>query len=109
MDEFIDKHLATIITALLGVLAWANEKRNKRAQVQRLEGETFKLMQIAYETFAKDTNEKYIELKAELSLVRKELAEQKKENTKLRAEISYLKTGVNLTSGKGINKKKGKK
>ena len=104
MDQFFEKHLDIIVTALLGALAWANEKR----KIRQVEKDGVRSMQQAYEVFVRDMNNKYADVKAELVLVRKELEEYKIENRKLKQEIQLMMNGVNVTSniGKGKRNKK---
>ena len=104
MSEFLKEHIPAIITGLLGLGAWINEKRKKKAEVQEAESSALKTMQAAYDTFAKDMKENYDELKkdyyevrAKVTILEKEVVDWKNKYIALKSEMNSMENGVNTT------------
>ncbi len=116
MDDFLEKHIATLVTALVGALAWANEKRKKIAEVKQVESDANSSMQRVYATFVVDMRRNYEEMKLEITVLQldverlhKEIVEWKQKYNKLKEELQIFEGGVNTTSNITGTKREPKK
>lgn len=94
MLELIKQELPAIITGLIGIGAYLFEKRKKNAELQQVESSALSSMQQAYDKFVQDSNQKFDEMKLELTETRKELELSRKETAQSRIEIQELKQEI---------------
>ena len=87
MIDLIKEQLPAIITGILGLGAWLNEKRKKKAEVQKVESDATRAMQETYKTFVADMNANYAELKAKVDLLEAEVAEWRTKYYELKKSI----------------------
>lgn len=70
MFEFLANHIVSIVIALVGGGAWLFERRQRIASAKITEGDAVARMQSAYDKFVEDSQERYIELNAELKALK---------------------------------------
>lgn len=90
MKDFFEQFMPALITGIIGLGAFINEKRKKRAEVQQVESDAIQAMQNAYKTFVADLNGNYNELKLKIEKLEAEILEWKKKYYELKKDINNI-------------------
>lgn len=89
----------TTIAGLMGALgtpvAWYTGIKRGKAQTKIVEGDAIQNMQKAYDTFVADQSERYADFKNEIKYLRTELSAVKDENIEQRKDLRKYNLEVN--------------
>ncbi len=111
--ELLEKYVPTLIAVIAGLSAWIYERRQKNAELQKVEADAIISMQAAYRTYVDDSNIKYAELKRDIENMQTQLLNVQGEVIRLQKEVVIWKgkyedlkhemesAGINRTSNDG--------
>lgn len=84
-----------IIGAFGTLAAWFGGQKMKSIEEKKANSDAVISMQGVYDSFVKDVESKYSEMRTEMNEVRKEVIELRKENTELRKQLSFWENKYN--------------